>query len=116
MKKQYNVDLKDEERNQLKKMTEKGSEKGRKIKRAQILLLADKGKKDQEIAEWLDVTMDTVQRIRKRYATEGLESAIAEKARSGRPTKIKAETRAKITALACSEAPEGRTRWTLRLF
>ena len=48
MKKQYNVDLKDEERNQLRKMTEKGSEKGRKIKRAQILLLANKGKKDQD--------------------------------------------------------------------
>ncbi len=115
MKKQYTVELKDEERSQLKKMTEKGSEKGRKIKRAQILLLADKGKKDQEIAEWIDVTTGTVQRIRKRYATEGLESAIGEKARSGRPTEIKAETRAKITALACTKAPEGRTRWTLRL-
>ena len=115
MKKQYNVDLKDEERSQLKKMTEKGSEKGRKIKRAQILLLADKGKKDQEIAEWIDVTTGTVQRIRKRYATAGLQSALEEKARSGRPVEIKAETRAKITALACTNAPQGRARWTLRL-
>ncbi len=79
MKKQYTVELKKEERSQLKKMTEKGSEKGRKIKRAQILLLADKGKKDQEIAEWIGVTAGTVQRIRKRYATQGLESAIEEK-------------------------------------
>ena len=115
MKKQYTVDLKDEERSQLKKMTEKGSEKGRKIKRAQILLLADKGKKDQEIAEWIDVTTGTVQRIRKRYATAGLASALEEKARSGRPVEIKAETRAKITALACTNAPAGRARWTLRL-
>jgi len=115
MKKQYNVDLKDEERSQLKKMTEKGSEKGRKIKRAQILLLADKGKKDPEIAEWIDVTTGTVQRIRKRYATAGLQSALEEKARSGRPVEIKAETRAKITALACTNAPAGRARWTLRL-
>ena len=115
MKKQYKVELKNEERNQLRKMTEQGSEKGRKIKRAQILLLADKGKKDQEIAEWIDVTAGTVQRIRKRYTTEGLESAIGEKARSGRPVEIKAETRAKITALACTNAPEGRARWTLRL-
>ena len=105
MKKQYTVELKDEERSQLKKMTEKGSEKGRKIKRAQILLLADKGKKDQEISEWIDVTTGTVQRIRKRYATEGMENAIGEKARSGRPVEIKAETKAKITALACTEAP-----------
>ena len=115
MKKQYKVELKEEEQNQLRKMTEQGSEKGRKIKRAQILLLADKGKKDQQIAEWLDVTAGTVQRIRKRYATAGLESAIEEKARSGRPIGIKAETRAKITALACTDAPEGRARWTLRL-
>jgi transposase len=115
MKKQYNVKLNDKERSQLKKMTEKGSEKGRKIKRAQILLLADKGKKDQEVAEWIDVTTGTVQRIRKRYATEGLERAIGEKSRSGRPVEIKAETRAKITALACTKAPAGRTRWTLRL-
>lgn len=115
MKKQYKVDLKEEERSLLQKMTEKGSEKGRKIKRGQILLLADKGKKDKEIAEWIDVTVGTVQRIRKRYATEGLESAIEEQARSGRPVGIKAETRAKITALACTKAPEGRERWTLRL-
>jgi len=81
----------------------------------QILLLADKGKKDQEIAEWIDVTTGTVQRIRKRYATAGLASALEEKARSGRPVEIKAETRAKITALACTNAPAGRARWTLRL-
>jgi transposase len=115
MKKQYKVELTDEERNQLRQMTKKGSEKGRKIKRAQILLQADKGKTDQQIAEWIDVTAGTVQRIRKRYATEGWQSAIGEKARSGRPVGISAETRAKITALACTKAPEGRTRWTLRL-
>jgi len=115
MKKQYEVELKNEERNQLRKMTEKGSEKGRKIKRAQILLRRIKEKKDQEIAEWIDVTTGTVQRIRKRYATGGLESAIEEKKRSGRPVEIKADTRAKITALACTKAPEGRERWTLRL-
>jgi len=115
MKKQYKVELKEEERKQLQRMTEKGVEKVRKINRAQILLLADKEKKDEEIAEWIGVTAGTVQRIRKRYATEGLESAIGEKARSGRPIGIKAETRAKITALACTDAPEGRARWTLRL-
>ena len=61
------------------------------------------------------MTTGTVQRIRKRYATAGLESALAEKARSGRPVEIKAETRAKITALACTQTPERRARWTLRL-
>ncbi len=115
MKKQYKVELKNEERAYLKKIIDQGSEKARKIKRVQILLQADKGKKDQQIAEWIGVTAGTVQRIRKRYATEGLESAIQEKARSGRPVGIKAETRAKITALACTKAPGGRKRWTLRL-
>ena len=115
MGKQYKVELKEEERHELKRMTEKGVEKVRKINRAQVLLLADKEKKDKEIAEWIGVTTGTVQRIRRRYATEGLASAIGEKARSGRPIEIKAETRAKITALACTDAPAGRARWTLRL-
>lgn len=115
MRKQYKVELSKEERSQLKRMTEQGVEKVRKVKRAHILLLADEGKKDKEIAERAGVTEGTVQRIRKRYASEGLATALEEKARSGRPVGIRAETRAKITALACSKAPEGRSRWTLRL-
>ena len=115
MKKQYKVELTEEERKQLKRITEQGVEKVRKVNRARILMLADEDKKDQEIAEWIGVTAGTVQRIRKRYASEGWESAIGEKARSGRPIGIKGETRAKITALACTDAPEGRARWTLRL-
>ena len=115
MKKQYKVELTAKEQKQLEKLIEQGREKARKIKRAQILLRAAEGKKDREIADWIGVTAGTVQRIRKRYATEGLSSALEEKARSGRPIGIEAESRAKITALACTDAPQGRARWTLRL-
>ena len=115
MKKQYKVELGQEERSQLKRLTTQGTEKARKVKRAKILLLADEGKKDQEIAERVEVSVGTVERIRKRYAQEGVAGAVNEKPRSGRPIGISAQTRAKITALACTKAPEGRSKWTLRL-
>lgn len=115
MKKQYNIELSEEERTQLEKLTTRGTEKVRKVKRARVLLLADEGKKDQEIAERVGVSVGTVERIRKRYAQAGLEAAINEKPRSGRPIGISAQTRAKVTALACTKAPEGRSKWTLRL-
>ena len=54
-------------------------------------------------------------RIRKRYVQAGVAGTINEKPRSGRPIGISAQTRAKVTALACSQAPEGRSQWTLRL-
>ena len=115
MKKKYKVKLKSKERSELRAMTKQGTEKVRKVKRARILLLAHKGKTDKEIAEQVEVTSGTVERIRRRYATDGLAAALNEKPRSGRPIGISAETRAKITALACTSAPEGRGRWTLRL-
>lgn len=115
MKKQYNIELSEEERSQLETLTSQGTEKVRKVKRARVLLLADEGKKDQEIAERVEVSVGTVERIRKRYAQAGLEAAINEKPRSGRPIGISAQTRAKVTALACTKAPEGRSKWTLRL-
>jgi transposase len=115
MKKQYKIELSEEERSQLEKLTSQGTEKVRKVKRARVLLLADEGKKDQEIVERVEVSVGTVERIRKRYVQAGLEAAINEKPRSGRPIGISAQTRAKVTALACTKAPEGRSKWTLRL-
>ena len=115
MKKQYKIELSQEERNQLTRLTTQGTEKVRKVKRAKILLLADEGKKDKEIAEGVEVSVGTVERIRKRYGQAGVEGAVNEKPRSGRPMGINGQTRAKITALACTKAPEGRSKWTLRL-
>ncbi len=115
MKKVYMVELSQAEQSQLTRLTMQGKAAVRKVKRAQILLQAHAGKSDQAIAEQVGVSTPTVGRIRRQYATAGLESALNEKPRSGRPAGISGETRAKVTALACSTPPAGRSRWTLRL-
>ena len=86
-----------------------------KITRARILLLADTGKTDKEIAEALQVCTYTVHKIRKRFFNEKSLNSLEEKPRPGKPPKLDGLTAAHITALACSEPPEGREYWTLRL-
>lgn len=118
-KHKYNVKLSPDERGKLNRLTVGGSIGVRKLNRVKILLLADenseKGNKtDKEIADKLDVNKATVVRIRQRFVEKGL-GAVDEKPRSGRPPGISGEERAKVTALACSKAPEGFGRWTLRL-
>ena len=115
-----NVRLPREERSYLIRLTLGGVMSVRKLNRIKILLLADEnqeqgGKTDQEIVEKLDTSTATINRIRRRYAEEGLEDAIGEKPRSGRPATISGEERAQITALACSAPPEGYSQWSLRL-
>lgn len=119
-KHKYPVRLSQQERADLNRLTMQGRTQVRKLNRAKILLLADEnhsrgGKTDKEIAEKLDTSPATVERIRRRYAEEGLEEALGEKPRSGRPPEISGETRAQITALACSTPPEGFGQWSLRL-
>lgn len=115
--KRHSVRLKRRERRQLQKIVQFGEDKARKITRCRILLLADeaKGKTDKEISDALNVCMATVSNVRRRYRQEGLERAINENARSGQPPKFEGKSAAKITAIACSEPPEGRARWSLRL-
>jgi transposase len=67
------------------------------------------------VASALSVGVATVFNVKRRYLSEGLASALHDKPRSGKPTSIDGAARAKITALACSQAPEGHARWTLRL-
>ena len=115
-----NVKLPREEREKLTRLTLGGTIGVRKLNRVKILLLADENHKsgqktDKEIAEKLGTSMATVERIRRKYVKEGLEGALNERPRSGRPPGISGEARAKITALACSEAPEGFGQWSLRL-
>lgn len=113
--KRESVCLGAEERGVLEQLTSKGQIQVRVYKRARILLLAADGLKDSEIAERAEVSRRTVQRICKRFVTEHAQGAIAEKPRPGRPPKLTAEERARITALACSTPPEGYARWSLRL-
>jgi transposase len=115
MQKTFTVKLKSKEQKLLKKLISRGTEKARKLKRCHILLMANEQKTDAQITESLHVSMNTVFRIRQRYATNGLESALNEQQRSGQPPKFNGKQQAQITAIACSKAPEGRSRWTLRL-
>lgn len=119
-KHKYPVRLQKEERSALNRLTQQGKIAVRKLNRAKILLLADEnhangGKSDKEIAEKLDIGSATVERVRHKYVEKGLKVALEEQPRSGRPPEISGEERAKITALACSTAPEGYARWSLRL-
>jgi transposase len=115
MNKQFHIKLTDEERRELKGLVKSGRKLARKITRARILLLADAGEKDREIAEALQVCIQTVHKVRKRFFNEKSVSSLEEKPRSGKPPKLVGPTAAHITALACSDPPEGRKRWTLRL-
>ena len=113
--KSHCIKLKERERQRLREIVETGKDSARKITRCRILLLADKGKTDEEIADFLDVCLATIYYIRRRYCREGLDRAINEAPRSGKPAKIKGKTMAKITAIACSKPPKGHARWSLRL-
>ena len=117
MNKKYIVDLQKEERRVLQRVIRSGKHSARKICWAHALLKADDGWKDQEIAEALDISLPTVQRIRQRFVEEGLEVALGARSHKPRPylQRLDGKQEAKLIAIACSKAPEGRTRWTLRL-
>jgi len=109
------VNLKDEDRADLNQLIRRGKASARSLTRARILLMADEGRSNKEIAEVLRTTEPTIIQIKKRYCQEGLESAINEKPRSGAPAKIDGTIEAQVTLLACSQPPEGRSSWTLQL-
>jgi len=113
--KRYKVELSDEERTKLVALTSKGSAKARRIKRALILLAADEGDTVEAIAAKLRVGTATVERVRKRFVEESLEAALAERQRPGKPRLLDGRQEAHVLALACSEPPSGRARWTLQL-
>jgi transposase len=114
-KKLHVVSLKEQERDDLKQYLRKGKSSARSLTRARILLLADEGHDDETIAEALMVSKSTIARIRTRYCEGGLDFALNEKPRSGAPPKIDGRIEAELTLLACSEPPDGRSKWTVRL-
>jgi transposase len=109
------VNLTKEDREYLNQFIRSGKALARSLTRARILLMADEGYSNKEIVDVLKTTRPTVNRIRKRYYQEGLDSAINDKPRSGAPPKIDGTIEAQVTLLACSEPPEGRSSWTLQL-
>lgn len=115
MVKRYIVELNDEERKQLFELTSRGKPSARKVRRAQILLLAAEGKTDEQIAEALHVGLSTVERTRKRLVLEGFLAALNERPRVGARRKLDAKAEAVLETLAQSKPPEGRKRWTMQL-
>jgi DDE superfamily endonuclease/Homeodomain-like domain len=116
MAKKYAVDLNDEERALLNELLNSGTQRVRKTNHARILLKADAGWTDQAIAEALDVSMPTIQRVRQRFIEQSFEQAL-----SPAPTRRKYQRlldgiqEAHLIALACSTPPKGHRRWSLRL-
>ena len=113
MKKQH-VQLSKADRETLESLVKKGKQSSRVYQRAIGLLELDRGKTLTAVAETTNVSRKTVSAWRDKYKTMGLR-CLQDAPRSGRPVEITGEQRAQITALACSETPEGHARWDLRL-
>ena len=109
------VELSDEERDTLIDMTRRGQHGARPIQRAQILLMREKGMSRPEISAVLHCDLSTVTDVSRRYVESGLDAALFDRPRTGRPAKLGPIEEAKLTAIACSPPPEGHARWTLGL-
>jgi len=113
-KKKYVVDLTAEERTTLEQLLQKGKSSARKLTRARLLLQADEGLTDEEIATALGIGIATVERTRQRFVAANLE-ALNELPRPGGQCKLSGKQEAHLIAVACTPAPSGHTRWTLQL-
>ena len=119
MAKHTPIHLSSDQRAQLNQLISSGNAPARVQTRARILLLTDHSHNQhctqEQIASTLFCAPATVQNICRRYRQEGLQAALTEKPRPGNPRKLDGAQEAQLLLLACSDAPEGRSRWTLRL-
>ena len=121
MPKKYIVDLTEVEQKSLKKLTTTGKHAAYKINHARILLKADinqdnGGYSDEAIASAIDISIPTIERVRRRFVEEGVDAALNYRSGRGRKQKrLDGNSEAHLLAIACSEAPQGRERWTLRM-
>jgi transposase len=113
-KKKYRVDLSPDERTTLEQLLRSGKTGARKLTRARILLKADDGLRDEEMAAALDVGTATVGRTRQRFVEENL-GALDEHTRPGAQRQLTGKQEAHVIAVACTPAPAGHARWTWRL-
>ena len=111
----YRVELSQTERHELKALLSGGRHAARKLKRAQILLAADAGASDEEIARSVGVGGSTVYRTKRRFVLGNVEAALSEEPRPGADRKLSGKEEALLVATACSSPPKGRARWTLEL-
>ena len=122
MSPRYRVTLTKQEREELESITRRGKTHARKVIRARALLLCDAGPdgpawKIADVAEALGITSRTIEHLKKRFVEDGLEVALDRKPREKPPREVffDGAFEARLLALACSEAPEGYQRWTVRL-
>jgi putative transposase len=115
MKKIHTIHLPQQEKDKLNQIISRGKENTRVITRSRVLLLADEGKTDPEIYEYLSLSTKTPYEIRKRYAQGGLNRALYDLPRPGQPRKLSGVQEAEVIAIACTKAPKGYVRWTMDL-
>jgi transposase len=117
MRKRWIVNLTAEERAALEALARRERVSGMKRQRASILLKADEGLTDQEIADDLEVGLVTVERVRKRCCERGVQASLERKPQENpsRPRKLDGASEAQLVRLACSPPPPGRARWTVSL-
>jgi hypothetical protein len=122
MSPRYRVTLTQEERKELETLTRRGKTHARRFAHARALLLCDAGDdgpawKVEDVAQALGITSRTIEHLKKRFVEDGLEAALERKPRDKPPRDIRFDGafEARLIALACSDAPEGHTRWTIRL-
>jgi transposase len=122
MSPRYRVTLTQEERKELEAMTRRGKTHARRFIHARALLLCDAGADGpawnvSDVATALGVTSRAIEHLKKRFVEEGLEAALERKPREKPPREVifDGAFEARLIALACSDVPEGRRRWTVRL-
>ena len=113
--KKHVVNLSPKERQKLVAMVSKGRNQAVVIRRAHILLKSDEGKTDLDICEQLYISEETVRRTRLRFCEEGLDIALEDKPHPAPKAKLDEQQEAHLTALACTQPPDGRAQWTLEL-
>lgn len=109
------IQLSGEQRVELEQLIHTGNAAARVQTRAHILLLSSEGKSEAEVVAALHTSSATVYKVRRQFRMEGLQRALYDKPRPGRPPRITGEVEAKLTMLACSTPPQGRSSWTLQL-
>ena len=110
---QTELNLTDEDRSVIHEIRSKGVHSSREVNRAHVLSSLDRGVPERQIMEVLGMGSTAVWRARAAYLQGGIDLAVFDVARSGRPRQYDTDAEARVTALACSAPPEGRQRWTM---
>lgn len=115
MPKKNKITLRSDQRKKLLRIIKTGHRKAREILYAHIVLKSAQGWTDEQIAQAFDISTDTVQRRRMRFAQLGWKTALQEIPRPGAPRQLTTEQETQLIGLACSKPPDGHARWTVRL-